>query len=106
MKESDLMRKIMVELSRRGHGVHRAQVGLFYTADGRPVQIGDKYHSDLYGDRYPDGKAFYLEVKTDHGRTTEGQERFLEVKRARGCIAGVVRSADEAINLIETTSEK
>jgi len=37
MRESDLMRSIMLALSGAGHFVFRCNVGLFYTKDGRPV---------------------------------------------------------------------
>ena len=40
LSESDLMRQIMVALSEDGHFVARANVGLFFTADGRPVKTG------------------------------------------------------------------
>ena len=40
-----------------------------------------------------------LEVKTATGKTTTDQKRFIDAVRAAGGLAGVVRSADEAVGL-------
>lgn len=102
MKESDLHRAIMLALSEDGHAVFRANVGLFFTADGRPVKTGLPVgFSDLFGHRAGDCKAFYLEVKTQAGRPTVQQLAFVEAMRKRGAIAGIVRSVDEARQLVQ-----
>jgi len=60
MRESDLMRSIMLALSGAGHFVFRCNVGLFYTKDGRPVRAGlPTGFSDLAGHRAGDARAFY-----------------------------------------------
>lgn len=100
MKESDLMRLIMIELSNDGHFVERIQSGVFQTADGRTVRIGFVGRADLSGHRRGDGRAFYLEVKTDRGRATAQQKRFLDRMRETGAIAGIVRSVDDARALL------
>jgi hypothetical protein len=101
MTESDLMRAIMIALSAEGHFVARANVGLFYTRDGRPVRSGLPVgFSDLFGHRAGDARAFYLEVKAPAGRVTPEQFEFLAAMRARGAIAAVVRSVDEAIEAL------
>lgn len=101
MRESDLMRAIMVALSERGHFVARANVGTFYTKDGRPVRTGlPSGFSDLFGHRGGDCRAFYLEVKTPTGRIRPEQIAFLNAMKSRGAIAGVVRSVDEALDLM------
>lgn len=97
MRESDLMRSIMVALSEDGHFVARANVGLFFTQDGRPVRSGLPVgFSDLFGHRAVDARAFYLEVKTATGRVTPQQLAFIAAMKRRGALAAVVRSVDEA----------
>lgn len=91
------MRSIMVALSQDGHFVARANVGLFYTRDGRPVSTGlPAGFSDLFGHRAGDARAFYLEVKTPTGRATAQQLAFVAAMQKRGALAAVVRSVDEA----------
>lgn len=97
MTESDLMRSIMVALSVDGHFVARANVGLFFTADGRPVKTGlPKGFSDLFGHRLADCRAFYLEVKTAKGRPSPEQLAFIAAMKKRGAIAAIVRSVEDA----------
>lgn len=91
------MRSIMVALSADGHFVARANVGLFFTADGRPVKTGlPKGFSDLFGHRKSDCRAFYLEVKTAKGKATAEQIAFLAAMKNRGAIAAIVRSVEDA----------
>jgi hypothetical protein len=91
------MRSIMVALSEDGHFVARANVGLFFTKDGRPVHAGLPVgFSDLFGHRAGDARAFYLEVKTSTGRVSPQQLAFIAAMKKRGALAGVVRSVDEA----------
>lgn len=102
MKESDLMRQIMLETSAAGHLVFRANVGLFYTADRRPVPSGlPNGFSDLFGSRRGDAKSFYIEVKTATGRVSPAQTAFIEAMKKRGCIAGVARSIEDALLILE-----
>lgn len=97
MTEADLMRTIMVALSADGHFVVRANVGLFFTEDGRPIKTGlPKGFSDLFGHRLADCRAFYLEVKTATGRPTKEQLAFIAAMKKRGALAGIVRSVEDA----------
>lgn len=97
MSETDLMRQIMVALSADGHFVARANVGLFFTADGRPVKTGlPKGFSDLFGHRSQDARAFYLEVKTARGHPSLEQLAFIAAMKKRGAIAAIVRSVEDA----------
>lgn len=101
MTESGLMREIMLALSADGHAVFRANVGLFFTKDGRPVRSGLPVgFSDLFGFRASDARAFFLEVKTPRGHATPEQLAFLDAMRRRGALAGVVRSVDDARQLL------
>jgi hypothetical protein len=91
------MRQIMVALSADGHFVARANVGLFFTADGRPVKTGlPKGFSDLFGHRLSDARAFYLEVKTATGRARPEQLAFIAAMKKRGALAAIVRSVEDA----------
>jgi len=97
LSEADIMRSIMVALSADGHFVARANVGLFFTADGRPVKTGlPKGFSDLFGHRQWDCRAFYLEVKTPKGRPSPEQLAFIAAMKKRGAIAAIVRSVEDA----------
>lgn len=81
----------------------RANVGKFYTEDGRQISTGlPKGFPDLFGYRKSDGKIIFLEVKTDTGKLREEQKKFLERVVSDGCIAGVVRNTQEARELILT----
>jgi hypothetical protein len=101
MNEADLMRSIMIALSNDGHFVCRANVGLFFTQDGRPIRSGLPVgFSDIFGNRMGDAKAFYLEVKTPTGKVTTEQMAFINAMKIRGAIAGVVRSIEDAQNML------
>ena len=101
MTESDLMRAVMVALSLDGHQVFRANVGLFFTRDGRPIRSGLPVgFSDLFGHHRDGARAFYLEVKTATGRVTPEQQAFINAMRLRGAIAGVVRSIEDAQKML------
>lgn len=85
--------------------IFRGNVGKGYTKDGRYFDTGlPAGFSDLFGVRKSDGKAVFIEVKTKKGRPTAKQKQFIEAMRNAGAIAGVCRSAQEAIALV--TPEK
>lgn len=95
------MRSIMIALSADGHFVARANVGNFFTKDGRHITTGlPKGFSDLFGHRAGDCKAFYLEIKRPGGRVSIEQVAFLSAMQDRGAIAGIVRSVADAEELI------
>lgn len=101
LTESDLMRSIMVSLSSDGHAVFRANVGLFFTRDGRPVKTGLPVgFSDLFGFTV-DCRPFFIEVKTATGRISKEQELFLAAMKKRGAVAGVARSVQDAKKLLD-----
>lgn len=81
--------------------IFRMNVGSGYTADGRYFSTGvPKGFSDLFGYRKSDGKAVFIEVKTPSGRPSKEQIHFIDTMNSYGAIAGVCRSADEALKLI------
>lgn len=81
--------------------IFRINVGQGYTKDGRYFSTGvPQGFSDLFGVRKSDGKAVFIEVKTPKGRATEKQYNFIQMMKLNGAIAGICRSAEEAINLV------
>lgn len=57
-------------------------------------------YSDLSGVRITDGRAVFIEVKTKTGRPTKKQKNFINKMREYGAIAGICRSAEDALKLI------
>ena len=82
--------------------VFRANVGSGITYDGRHFDTGlPKGFSDLFGFRHSDGRIFFIEVKTPKGRVSEAQKNFITQMRSHGAIAGVARSVDDALKIIQ-----
>lgn len=82
--------------------IFRANVGRMETPDGRYFSTGLPVgFSDLFGIRKSDGRAVFIEVKTTSGRASKEQKHFLAEMRKAGAIAGICRSPEEAIKLIE-----
>lgn len=99
-EEHDLQNLIRMELSALGYCVFRANVGKVKLHDGRYFDTGlPKGFSDLFAVK--DGKIYFLEVKTKKGRPTKDQLKFRNVmKNVYGCPAGICRSVEDAINLV------
>lgn len=107
MNEHSIQNAIRLRLSELGYCVFRANVGRFQTKDGRWFDTGlPKGFSDLFAVK--DGRIYFLEVKTETGRPSEEQLKFLAVMRDRyGCVAEIVRSVDDAIRAVgETRGER
>lgn len=107
MNEHSIQNAIRLELSKLGFCVFRANVGRFQTKDGRWFDTGlPRGFSDLFAVK--DGRVYFLEVKTETGRPSEEQLRFLAVMRDRyGCVAEIVRSVDDAVRAVgETRGER
>lgn len=82
--------------------VFRANVGSGVTYDGRHFDTGlPKGFSDLFGFRHSDGKVFFIEVKAPSGRLSKDQIHFLEQMRKHGAVAGVARSVEDALKIIQ-----
>lgn len=125
MKESNLQNQIRIAIS--PHGTYfRSNVGTGYTGneiirtDGggvyipkaRPFNTGlPKGFPDLFGftpilitpqmvgQMVPVFTG--LEIKTATGRLRSEQKKILEFLTGRGCRAGVARSAEDAIRIVE-----
>jgi hypothetical protein len=101
--EHQIQSDIRVALSKAGHVVFRANVGKVRMADGRFFDTGlPKGFSDLFGFR-SDGRIFFIEVKNETGRVRPEQKTFLENVRKRGAIAGIARSVDDALEIVDET---
>lgn len=86
--------------------IFRGNVGSGYTYDGRHFNTGlPKGFSDLFGFRKSDGKTIFIEVKTPKGMPSKEQEKFLLTMKSFGAIAGICRSPDEALLLIEVSND-
>jgi hypothetical protein len=94
-----LQNQIRITLSSRGV-VLRLNNGVFYTATGARIASGlPPGTSDLLF--IGNGKAAFIEVKTQSGRLSPAQENFIRVVRSHGVRAGVARSVEDAIKIIE-----
>ena len=75
---------------------------------GQPVLINlqkveglPKGYSDLSGVRRSDGRAVFIECKTATGRVRPEQEKFIQAMREAHALAGIARSPDDAVKIIE-----
>ncbi len=97
--EHDIQNSIRLELSKLGCLTFRINVGKFQMKDGRWFDTGvPKGWSDLIAIK--DGRIYFLEVKNAKGRASQEQINFIEQMQKQGCKAGIVRSVQDAINLI------
>ena len=100
MTEHDIQNEIRAAVSPYAI-MFRINVGSGKTVDGRYFNTGvPPGFSDLFGFRKNDGKAVFIEVKSPKGTPTLKQTKFLETVRKNGAIAGIARSAEEAIKII------
>lgn len=99
--EHDIQNDIRLHLSSLGYCVFRINSGKVKTADGRYFDVGvPKGFSDLLAIK--DGKAYFIEVKRADGRASAEQLKFIEVMQTRyGCRAGVARSIEDALAIVE-----
>ncbi|WP_180764367.1 VRR-NUC domain-containing protein [Falseniella ignava] len=99
-KETALMNRLRVKASEYGV-CFRANVGKVRMADGRFFDTGlPRGFSDLFGVRNEDGKAFFIEVKTEKGRPSKEQLNFIEQMNKRGALAGICRNEKDVEELL------
>lgn len=79
----------------------RANVGRFYTEDGRPIKIGEPGFPDLHGHRRSDGKAVYIEVKLPGQYPTKKQREMLTALVRSGALVGVARNIEDARGIVK-----
>ena len=101
MTEHEIQNSIRLRLSELGYCVFRVNTGKVKLADGRWFDTGvPKGFSDLFAVK--DGKVYFLEVKNETGRPSKEQLNFIDTMQKRyGCTAGIVRSVEEAVKLVE-----
>ncbi len=100
MTEHEIQNQIRIETAPYAT-LFRVNVGSGFAKDGRYFNTGvPKGFSDLFGVRKSDGRAVFIEVKTPKGRPSEKQINFINQMKKHGAIAGICRSAEEAIKLI------
>lgn len=98
MKEREVLHDIREALGLEHDLVMwRNNTGMLRDERGTPVRYGLAIgSSDLVGILGPSGRWFALEVKTETGRLTVEQIRWIELVRRMGGFAACVRSVDEA----------
>jgi hypothetical protein len=116
MSESDLMRSVMLAVSREGHRVFRHNVAEGWMGDAqvthhaggisvyiphaRPLHAGLVVGgSDLIG-YSKDGRFLAIETKAKRGRLTKEQQNFLTQVNAAGGIGIMARSVEEALSAL------
>ncbi len=110
----NLIRRALGELD--GVVCFNNETGQAYVADGRsrcaacggaertrPIRygLGGGGGSDLVAICAPYGRAVFLEVKTGSGRLQDNQKTFKRLVERFGAIFAVVRSVDEAVELVQ-----
>ena len=99
--ENRIQSEIMIELSKRGHKVFRANAGKVQDArTGTWIKLLPRGFSDLFGFK-SDGTAIFIEVKTPVGKLRPEQIKFRDAVMEYPVIYGVARSAQEAVDIIE-----
>lgn len=101
-KEQAIQDSIRVALAEHGYVVFRTNVGKVKTADGRWFDTGlPTGFPDLMGYKPENGKIFFIEVKTKTGHRRRDQVAFANGLRDKHVIYGTVRSAEEALNIVD-----
>jgi len=99
--EANIQSDILIALSKAGAIVWRNNTGALQDKTGRLVRYGlCKGSADIIG-ICPDGRFLAVEVKNSTGRATSDQVRFIEAVRSKGGRAGVARSVDDALKILE-----
>lgn len=118
--EAKILHDIRKEFGRLQNGrLLRHNVGALYDANGRLVRYGVPGHPDLAGliDTHVEcpscftpvplrGRWIGLEVKTDTGRIEPQQKLFHEMIERYGGLVAVVRSVDEAREIMRAWGAK
>jgi hypothetical protein len=103
MKESQLVYAVMQELGKHG-AVYRCNSGSVALPNGKRFNGMPKGFADVMLIR-ADGVACFIECKTDKGRLTDEQARFIARMQGLNARAGVARSVDEAMSICELNNQ-
>lgn len=79
--------------------VQRMNTGAVSMGNSRFMRFGFKGCSDIIGQLH-DGRFLAIECKAEKGRLTPEQRHFIDRVNRHGGLAGVVRSIDEADELL------
>jgi hypothetical protein len=104
MSESMLVYDVMQELGKYG-AVYRCNSGSVKLPNGKYFRAMPKGFSDIMLIR-ADGVACFVELKTDKGKLSDEQERFIERMQGLNARAGVARSVDEAMSICELNARQ
>lgn len=99
--EADIQSEIMIELSKRGHKIFRANAGKIKTEFGTYIKLFPKGFPDLCGWRKSDGKFIAIEVKNEKGKLRAEQVKFSEFAKTQSILYGVARSKEQAVEIVE-----
>lgn len=111
--EQKIQAEIQIETSNHGVQLFRNNTGAYTTESGSYVRfgVGGPGGSDLIGltpvkiTQDMVGKTIgvftAIEVKTERGKATKQQQKFIDSIIKNGGIAGVARSAGDALNIIK-----
>ena len=98
-QETEIQNQIRVVLSKIGI-VRRNNVGLFFTPDGRPIEIGIPGEADLTL-FCKGGRTVFIEIKTATGRQSKNQKKFQAAVEKLGFEYLIFRSVRDAEAFIE-----
>lgn len=97
MTEAELLKHCMLEVAKCGAWAWRNNRGMFLSLDGNRKQRAGLQvdgSSDLIGFT-ADGKFLAIEVKTETGRVSLEQQRFIDLVNKNGGVAFVARSIQD-----------
>ena len=97
MTEAQIQRACLDALHRLGITCWRDQAG---TARGGRTHLSPPGTPDIIG-YLPGGRMLAIEVKTALGSVSQEQTNWLRHAHSQGVLCGIVRSAEEAIDLVD-----
>lgn len=101
MSATNLQNLIRLELQKRGIITFRNNTGALRDKNGRLVRYGlVNGSSDIIG-IMPGGVFLAIEVKYGRDTVKENQLSFIDAVKKQGGIAGIARSVEDAIKIIE-----
>jgi len=82
----NLVKKVLIELSKKGILAWPTPTGTARSLDGkRVIHYGRTDHSDIIAFVHPTGRALFIEVKIPPDKQSEGQKNFQVIVQRKGC---------------------